>query len=393
MIDPRTASAEIDLAALADNLRYFRDLVSPAQLMLAVKADAYGHGLLTCSGAARGAGVDWLGVATPEEAMALREAGDDGRLLFWLYGPDTDLTPLVAADVDATAHLPEQLSRLVMAAGTAERVARVHLKIDTGMSRNGASAELWPELCAQAAEAEQAGAIHVVGLWSHLASADELGAPSVDEQLSAFEAATEVALAAGLQPDLRHVANSAAALFLPKSHLDLVRVGIAAYGIDPGSGVIAAADAPLRQVMRLRAQLVNVKEVEAGTGVSYGLTWHAAARTRLGLVPIGYADGVPRIATGRGEVELSGARLPIRGRICMDQFVVELADSGAAVGDEVVIFGPGDDGEPTVADWAGWAETIGHEIVTGIGPRVPRVFRTVDAAPDRSMSSMTAEES
>ena len=134
------------------------------------------------------------------------------------------------------------------------------------------------------------------GLWSHLASADELGAPSVDEQLSAFEAATEVALAAGLQPDLRHVANSAAALFLPKSHLDLVRVGIAAYGIDPGPGVIAAADAPLRQVMRLRAQLVNVKEVEAGTGVSYGLTWHAAARTRLGLVPIGYADGVPRIA-------------------------------------------------------------------------------------------------
>ena len=155
MIDPRTASAEIDLDALADNLRYFRDLVSPAQLMLAVKADAYGHGLLACAGTARAAGVDWLGVATPEEAMALREAGDEGPLLFWLYGPDTDLTPLVAADVDATAHFPEQVSRLAMAAGTAERVARVHLKIDTGMSRNGATAESWPELCALAAEAER----------------------------------------------------------------------------------------------------------------------------------------------------------------------------------------------------------------------------------------------
>ncbi len=383
MIDPATAAAEIDLGALADNLRYFQKLVAPAQLMLAVKADAYGHGLVPCAATARAAGVDWLGVATPDEAMTLREAGDEGPLLFWLYGPDTDLTPLVAAGVDATAHAPEQISRLVMAAGTAERVARVHLKIDTGMSRNGATAKVWPELCAAAAEAEAAGAVRVVGLWTHLASADEVGAPSVPQQLAAFDAATEVAAAAGLQPELRHAANSAAALLLPGSHLDLVRVGIAAYGIDPGPGVIEDAGASVRPVMRLRAQLVNVKDVEIGTGVSYGLTWHAEQPTRLGLVPLGYADGIPRIAGPRAEVSVAGRRVPVRGRICMDQFVVDLGPAGSEesppLGTEVVIFGPGDDGEPTVADWAGWAETIGHEIVTGIGSRVGRVFHGVEA--------------
>jgi alanine racemase len=379
MIDPATASAEIDLDALADNLAFFRGRVAPAQLMLAVKADAYGHGLIPCARTARAAGVDWLGVATPEEALALREAGDDGPVLFWLYGPETDLTPAVAAEVDATAQTLEQISRLAMAAATAEREARVHLKIDTGMSRNGAPAELWPDLCAAAAEAERSGALHVVGVWSHLASADEVGAPSVGEQTAAFESALAVAGAAGLRPDLRHLANSAAALLLPKTHYDLVRVGIAAYGIDPAPGLIAAAHAPLRQVMRLRAQLVNVKTVAAGTGVSYGLTWRTDHRTRLGLVPLGYADGIPRLASNRGEVGIDGGRAAIRGRVCMDQFVVELPtvpERRVELGDEIVIFGPGDEGEPTIADWAAWAETIGHEIVTGIGTRVSRVFRT-----------------
>ena len=380
MIDPQTASAEIDLGALTANLDHFRSLIGSAQLMLAVKADAYGHGLIRCAAAARAAGVDWLGVATPEEALALRAAGDDGPVLFWLYGPDTDLTPFVAADVDATAHTVEQISRLVMAAGTAERTARVHLKIDTGMSRNGASSGAWPQLCERAAEAEQAGAIRVVGIWTHLASADELGAPSVPAQLETFEEATAVARAAGLTPELRHVANSAATMLLPETHLDLVRVGIAAYGIDPGDGVIAATRAPLRPVMRLRAQLVNVKTIEAGAGVSYGLTWHAEHRTTIGLVPLGYADGIPRSGSNLGQVGVRGRRVPIRGRVCMDQFVVDLGvlepeDAAAlAAGEEVVVFGAGDDGTPTVADWAGWADTIGHEIVTGIGNRVPRVF-------------------
>ena len=178
------------------------------------------------------------------------------------------------------------------------------------------------------------------------------------------------------------MANSAAGLLLPETHRDLVRVGVAAYGVDPGPEVIAAAGAPLRQVMRLRAQLVNVKEVDTGTGVSYGLTWRAEQPTRLGLVPLGYADGIPRIASGRAEVSVAGRRVPIRGRICMDQFVVDLGDRDVSVGDEVVIFGPGREGEPTVADWAGWAETIGHEIVTGIGSRVQRVFLGADRVLD-----------
>ncbi len=272
-----------------------------------------------------------------------------------------------------------RLARLVTAAAVCGRTARVHLKVDTGMSRNGATLRDWPELCAAAAEAERTGAVQVVGIWSHLASADEFGAPSVAEQLAAFEVATEVAGTAGLQPELRHLANSAATMLLPETHLDLVRVGVAAYGIDPGPGVIEAAGAPLRQVMRLRAQLVNVKEIEPGTGVSYGLTWHADRRTRLGLVPLGYADGIPRSGGNRAEVGVAGHRVPIRGRVCMDQFVVDLTGlDGVEIGDEVVVFGPGDDGEPTIADWAAWADTIGHEIVTGIGTRVPRVFRAAE---------------
>ncbi len=330
MIDPATAAAEIDLGALADNLRYFHELVAPAQLMLAVKAEAYGHGLLPCAATARAAGVDWLGVATPDEAMTLRDAGDEGPLLFWLYGPDTDLTPLVAAGVDATAHAPEQISRLVMAAGTAERVARVHLKIDTGMSRNGATPKVWPELCAAAAEAEAVGAVRVVGLWTHLASADEPGAPSVPRAVGRLRRGRPRSRPRpGCNRSCVTRPTQRPRCFVPGSHLDLVRVGIAAYGIDPGPGVIEAARAPVRPVMRLRAQLVNVKDVEAGTGVSYGLTWHAEQPTRLGLVPLGYADGIPRIAGPRAEVSVAGRRVPVRGRICMDQFVVDLGPAGA----------------------------------------------------------------
>jgi alanine racemase len=375
LIDPGTASAEIDLAAFQANVSAIKGHVEPAELMVVVKADGYGHGMLPCVAAARTAGASWLGVATPSEALAVREAGDDGRMLAWLYGPDEDLAPLVAADVDVSAQSVDQISRLAAAASAVEQRARVHLKIDTGLSRNGAAAAHWPEVCTAAAEAEQSGALEVVGIWSHLAASDEPGHASIAIQLEAFQRAYEQARTSGLEPSVRHLANSAAALLLPEAHLDLVRVGIAAYGIDPAPGIAARAGVTLRPVMTLRAQLVNVKELVAGSSVSYGWTWTADQPTTVGLVPIGYADGVPRHASNRAQVGWQGGRAPVRGRICMDQFVVDLgAGATGEPGDEVLLFGPGEHGEPTAEDWAAWCGTIGYEIITRVGARVPRRY-------------------
>jgi alanine racemase len=376
-IDPATASAEIDLAAFRSNIAALKEHAG-VPVMVVVKADGYGHGILACAREARAAGAEWLGVATPTEALTLREAGDTGPMLAWLYGIDEDLTPLVAADVDVSAQSVEQIGRVVSAAAVAERRARVQLKIDTGLSRNGTPAYDWQRVCAAAAEAEHAGALAVVGIWSHFAAADEPGHPSVRLQLEAFQRAYEQARAAGLEPTLRHLSNSAGALVVPEARLDLVRVGIAAYGIDPAPGIAALARVALRPVMLLRAQLVNVKQIEAGAGVSYGWTWTTEATTTVGLVPLGYGDGIPRHAGNRAWVGWSGSRVPVRGRICMDQFVVELgAGRAAQPGEEVIIFGPGDHGEPTAAEWAAWCDTIGYEIVTRIGTRVPRRYLNV----------------
>jgi alanine racemase len=376
-IDPATASAEIDMAAFRSNVAALKEHAG-VPVMIVVKADGYGHGILACAREARAAGAEWLGVATPTEAVTLREAGDNGPMLAWLYGIDEDLTPLVAADVDVSAQSVEQIGRVVSAAAVAERRARVHLKIDTGLSRNGTPAYDWQRVCAAATEAEHAGALAVVGIWSHFAAADEPGHPSVPLQIEAFQRAYEQARAAGLEPTLRHLSNSAGALVVPEARLDLVRVGIAAYGIDPAPGIAALAGVALRPVMRLRAQLVNVKQIEAGAGVSYGWTWTAEATTTVGLVPLGYGDGIPRHAGNRAWAGWAGTRVPVRGRICMDQFVVELGVGRVAQpGEEVIIFGPGDHGEPTAADWAAWCDTIGYEIVTRIGTRVPRRYLNV----------------
>ena len=379
-IDPATACAEIDLAAFRANVANLQAFAGVPAVVV-VKADGYGHGILECAREARVAGAAWLGVATPAEALMLREAGDVGPVLAWLYGVEEDLAPLVAADVDVSAQSIEQIGRLTAAAGTAERRARVHLKIDTGLSRNGAPSYDWQRVCAAAAEVEHAGALEVVGVWSHLAAADEPGHPSIPVQLEAFQRAYEQARAAGLEPTFRHLANSAGALVVPESRLDLVRIGIAAYGIDPAPGIAALAGVALRPVMRLRSQLVNVKQIQAGAGVSYGWTWTADAPTTVGLVPLGYGDGIPRHASNRAWVGCSGGRVPVRGRICMDQFVVELgAGRVAEPGEEVILFGPGDRGEPTAGEWADWCDTIGYEIVTRIGSRVPR--RYLHASPE-----------
>ncbi|QDP95593.1 alanine racemase [Microlunatus elymi] len=371
-IAARTASAEVDLAAFRRNVRRLHDHVGDVSIMVVVKADGYGHGMINCAAAARAAGAAWVGTATPTEALALRASGDRGRLLCWLYGPDEDLEPVVAADIDLTVHSPEQLASVVAAAAAIKTTARVQLKVDTGLSRNGSPMRDWPDLCAEAADAERAGAVAVTGIWSHFAAADEPGHPSVARQQQAFAEALTVSQQAGLTPEVRHLANSAGAITLPEARYDLVRLGIGCYGIEPVPGQAVAAGLELEPVMTLRAQLVNVKPLAAGEGVSYGHTWIADHDTVVGLVPLGYGDGIPVHASNRAEVQVGGRRAPIRGRVCMDQFVVDLGpDAEDQIGDEVIIFSGADRG-PTAQDWAQACDTIGYEIVTRIGARVPR---------------------
>ncbi|HET7900028.1 MAG TPA: alanine racemase [Candidatus Nanopelagicales bacterium] len=363
----RGAVATIDLDALRHNLALCRERAG-VPVMAVVKADAYGHGLVPCALAARAAGAEWLGVALLQEAVALRDAGVEGRILAWLGVPGSPWAECVALDVDLGISALWSLDVVREAARATGRRARVHLKADTGLSRNGATSDDWPALVAAAVAAEAEGTVVVAGVWSHLASADEPEHPSVAAQLAAYDAALAVAEGAGLRPEVRHLANSAGAHAVPGARHDLVRVGIHMYGLS--SGVASAAELGLRPVMSLRARLASVKRVPAGSGVSYGQEYTTDRATTLGLVPVGYADGLPRAAKNAGPVLAAGAVRTVAGRVCMDQVVVDLGDDDAQVGDEVVIFGA--DG-PSADDWAVVCGTIGYEIVTRIGPRVPRV--------------------
>ncbi len=368
------AETVVDLAAIRHNIARVREAVAadaPA-LMVVVKADGYGHGMLPVARAARAAGAEWLGVTTPEEALAVRESGDTGRVLCWLATPGADFAPVVVADVDVTASSERQLGEIAAAAERTGRAARVQLKVDTGMSRNGATAEHWPGLVAAARLAEETGRIRVTGLWSHLACSDEPEHPANAAQERAFRHALGVAESAGLRPEIRHLANSAATLLRPSARFDLVRVGLAAYGLSPAPDLNSAAGLGLRPAMTVRARLAHVKDLAAGAGVSYGHTYVADAPMRAGLVPLGYGDGIPRHASSTAQVQLRGEWRPVLGRVCMDQMMV--AAPGAEAGDEVILLGPGDQGEPTAQDWAEWCGTISYEIVTRMGGRQARVW-------------------
>ncbi|GAA2064007.1 alanine racemase [Catenulispora yoronensis] len=369
------AEAVVDLAAFRSNIERLRAAAPTSQLMVVVKADAYGHGAATCAREARAAGVPWLGTALPGEALALRADGDRGRLLTWLHSPGQDFAPLVAAEVDISVGARWALDGVVATGGP----ARVHLKVDTGLGRGGASREDWPALVAAARRAERDGVVRVVGIWSHLSCADDPTCDCTARQIAAFEEACAVARAAGLDPELRHLANSAATLLTPAAHYDLVRPGLAAYGLSPAPAVATAAGFGLRPALTLRARLSAVKHVPAGHTVSYGHATATRRPTALGLVPLGYADGVPRGAGRSAEVSVGGRRVGILGPVAMDQFVVDLTGLDASAGDEVVLFGPGADGEPTAEDWARAAGTIGYEIVTRLGSRLARRYTAESA--------------
>lgn len=371
---PARAEIVVDLDAIRRNVATLRRAVDGAALMVVVKADGYGHGMLEAARAARSAGADWLGVAVLEEALALRAAGDTGPLLTWLAVPGEDYRPALEAGVDVTAYTVEELGEIRAAARSTSTVARVQLKVDTGLSRGGSTQEAWPDLVAAAVDAERAGQVRVTGVWSHFACSDQPDHPANETQEKAFRWALEIAEAAGLRPQVRHLANSAAALSRPSSRFDLVRCGIAAYGLTPLPSVASSGDLGLVPAMTVRARLAVVKPVLAGSGVSYGHTYVTEHDTTVGVVPVGYGDGIPFHASSRGPVLAAGARRKVAGRVCMDQFVLDLGDADAEVGDPVVLFGPGTHGEPTAQDWAEACGTINYEIVTRIGGRMQRRY-------------------
>ncbi|MEU3906167.1 alanine racemase [Streptomyces goshikiensis] len=368
--------AEIDLDAVRGNVRALRERAPRARVMAVVKADGYGHGAVPCARAALDAGAAWIGTATPQEALALRAAGIDAPLMCWLWTPGGPWREAVEAGIDVSVSAMWALDEVRAAARAAGRTARIQLKADTGLGRAGCQPADWAELVGAAVAAQAEGTVRVTGLWSHFACADEPGHPSVPLQLAAFRDMLAYAEKEGVEPEVRHIANSPATLTLPESHFDLVRCGLAVYGVSPAPELGTPAQLGLRPAMTLKASVALVKAVPAGHGVSYGHHHVTAADTRLALIPAGYADGVPRHASGRGPVLVGGKVRTVAGRVAMDQFVVDLGpDDPVEAGDEAVLFGPGDGGEPTAEDWAQAADTIAYEIVTRIGGRVPRVYR------------------
>lgn len=368
---PNRAEVVVDLDAIAANTAVLRERVG-RPLMAVVKADGYGHGLLPAARAVLAGGADALGVAVVEEALALRAAGVTAPVLAWLNGPGADFAAALEADVEVSVNAGWGLDEVVAAARATGRTAGLHLAVDTGLSREGATPDEWPALVQAAARAQADGDVVVTGLWSHMAYADAPTHPTIAAQVRVFEEAVAVARGAGLTDARRHLANSAATIALPGTWFDMVRPGVALYGLDPMGGDPAVHG--LRPAMTVRAQVAHTKRVPAGAGVSYGHTYATERETTLALVPVGYADGIPRAVGNRAPVLAAGAQRTVAGRVCMDQFVLDLGDDAVAPGDEVVLWGPGDDGEPTAQQWADAAGTIHYELVTRIGGRFTRRY-------------------
>jgi alanine racemase len=360
------AEALVDLSAIKFNVASIKERCG-AEVLAVVKADAYGHGLIPVAKAALDAGASMLGVALLEEAIALREAGINAPILAWLVQPGSDFARAIELDIDLAAASLIALREIKAASG--KKRARVHLEVDTGMTRGGFLSE-WSQISAADVEG-----IDVIGVFSHFARADEPGQDQNEEQLQKFNEVIATLEGFGFTSIIRHLSNSAATLTMPLAKFDMVRLGIAMYGLSPDVKTLGGSrELGLRPAMQLRAALYLVKDVPANTPVGYGATQSTDRDTKLGVVVMGYADGIPRIAQGAG-VWINGKRAPIIGRVSMDQFVVDLGpDSTAKSGDWVTIFGNGSHGEYTADDWGAASQTINYEIVTRIGPRVPRIY-------------------
>jgi alanine racemase len=379
----------VDLDAIAANAAALVAHVRGAQVMAVVKSDGYGHGMVPTAGAAIAGGASWLGVVQIADALALRAAGITVPVLCLLGAPDARHGEAVAADIDLTAGTVAVVEQIAAAARRAGRRARLHLEADTGMSRCGATAADWPGLVAAALDAEAAGDVVVVGLWSHFACADMPGHPSIAAQLAAFDAAVGLAERAGARPQVRHLANTPATLTLPDAWHDLVR---------PGGGIVGLSTLPggapdwLTPAMTVRARLVQVKQVAAGTAVSYGHRYTTPGPATLGVVPLGYNEGIPRLATNAGPVSVGGRRFTVAGTVNMNQTILDLGDLPAQAGDEVILFGPGTGGEPTAQEWADALGTISYEIVTRFTGQVPRRYRGGASAQGQAADQTAADQ-
>jgi alanine racemase len=364
------AEARIDLARITANIKHLKEL-SGTPVMAVVKADAYGHGLVPVAKTALEAGASSLGVALLEEAITLREAGITAPILAWLVPPGSDFKLAVDNQIELAASSIKALEEI--GAVKSEFRPKVHLEVDTGMSRGGFLSE-WGKL-----DAHHVANIDIVGIFSHFARADEPHEEQNDLQRNRFKEMVATLESFGYTNIVRHLSNSAATLKDENSRFDMVRVGIAMYGLSPDVKNLGdSASLGLKAAMQLRAKLHLVKTVPANTPVGYGATAFTSAETKLGVVAMGYADGIPRISQGAG-VFVDGKRAPIIGRVSMDQFVVDLgADSKANTGDWVIVFGDGATGEYTADDWGAASGSINYEIVTRIGPRVPRIYAPHD---------------
>lgn len=378
------AFAEIDLAALKSNVAMLRERAGSARLLAVVKADAYGHGLVPCAKAALEAGAQWLGVALLEEALLLRSAGVKARTIAWMTPLGSDFDSAIREDIDLSIPSREHLKAIIASGRKVGVRPRVHLEIDTGMSRGGVFADSleFTALLDDLVDAVKRDLVEIVGAWSHFARADEPGEAMNEEQVKKFDSALDEIFSRGLSIPIHHIANSAATLSdvnNSRSRYSMMRGGIAIYGLSPDVTAMGESESlGLKRVMTLKAQLQLVKDVPAGATVGYGASAVVERDTKLGVVALGYGDGIPRSANSGAGVFVSGKnggkRAPIIGRVSMDQFVVDLGkESSAETGDLVIVFGDGATGEYTADDWARASGTINYEIVTRIGPRVPRI--------------------
>ena len=371
VVPPAPCRAEIDLDAIEHNSRVLVRAARGARVMAVVKADAYGHGAVPVSLAALRGGAHALGVTTIAEATQLRSAGIGAEILAWLYSASDDVRSALEADIDLAVPSPGHLDTVLEAARRTGRRARITPKIDTGLARSGIALEDWPAVLERLVAATAGGLVEVTGLMAHFAHADDPGNPVIDLQVARLHECVSLARARGLECPVNHHANSAATLTRPEDGFEMFRPGIALYGLNPVEGL----EADLVPAMTFSAEVLLVRRVAAGQGVSYGHTWHAPHDTTVALIAAGYADGVWRLLSGRMDVTIGGRRYPNVGRVCMDQFVVDLGPEPATpvrVGDTAVLFGNGADGGPTAAEWARTVGTIHYEVVTAVRGRAER---------------------
>jgi alanine racemase len=372
----RPAWAEVDLNAIRHNVRLLAQLVAPAGLMAVVKADGYGHGSVAAAYAALEAGATWLGVALVEEGVELRDAGIDMPILLLSQPPVEAAGAVVEAGLTPVVHSGKFVDALAKAAADLGVEGQpVHLKVDTGMHRIGCSPS---EALDLAPAIKKHRELHLQGLLTHFAVADEPGNPYTARQIATFEAVRKELARSGIRPPLLHAANSAGVLSVPEARYDLVRCGIAIYGIAPAAEL--AGRLALKPALSLKARVSYVRHLVAGERLSYGLRYELGEPSTVVTVPVGYADGVPRrLGEVGGEVLIGGLRKPIAGSITMDQLLVDLGPTAAAgdveIGTEVVLLGRQGEESITACEWAQKLGTIPYEVCCGIGERVPRRYQ------------------